>query len=244
MNPASNSHGTTVPPADLATILHHISQRLDTLEHQQDTTRTLSSIADRLSNVPSQSRRLPEFKVTSVKPPAFSGDLRKKPAHEAQAIIDEYLHQSAEQARLYGFRGDEEDSRYENQWTYVDWVSTGLTGLALDKWRRISDDERHEMTWDEYRTWIQHAFSSPLTLDQAVETWDDLKQKGSAVSYSQQFNELVRAIQSCGVELSTILLCVKYRKGLKQSLREKEDLFDINFDLDKLQHEAERLDAI
>ncbi|KAJ3204535.1 hypothetical protein HDU67_009450 [Dinochytrium kinnereticum] len=182
-------------------------------------------------------RDLPDFKITSRKPVAFDGDLRKKQAHEAQAVIDEYLHQAAEDARLYGFRGDDEDPQYRNHKSYVDWISTGLTGLARAQWRRIDEQVRHAMTWREYCKWVRENF----TLQQAL---DKIKQKGAATLYSQHFNELVAAIASSGIEYPEVNLCFKYRRGLKPILHSNEDLFQIQEDLQRLQRTTERLDYI
>ena len=183
-----------------------------------------------------------DFKPTAAKPPTFNGETFKKFAHEAQAIIDQYLHNAEEQARLYGFLADNEVSTFRIHRTYVDWVSTGLTGHAATTWRRLDQTVRHKMTWNEFRKWIFVEFTSPLTLQQAISSMDALRQIGSCTTYSQQFNELVNACLSSNVEYSAAHLCVKYRQGLKPKLRADRDLFDINDDLRHLQHEAERLD--
>ncbi|KAJ3194960.1 hypothetical protein HDU67_004539, partial [Dinochytrium kinnereticum] len=56
------------------------------------------------------------------------------------------------------------------------------------------------------------------------------------------FNELVAAIPSSGIEYPGIILCFKYRRGLKPILRSNEDLFQIQDDLPRLQRATERLD--
>ena len=84
-----------------------------------------------------------EFKVPSVKAPSFDGKCRHKNAQEAQTIIDDYLHQCARDARLYGFLADGQTSNKKNHRTYVDWISTGLTGPALQKWRQIPQPQQH-----------------------------------------------------------------------------------------------------
>ncbi|KAJ3195076.1 hypothetical protein HDU67_004506, partial [Dinochytrium kinnereticum] len=169
------------------------------------------------------------------------GDLSRKPAHEAQGEIDEYLHQAATDARIYGFLADNAYPTHLHQLTYVDWVSTGLTGIARTAWRRLPEEQRYSMSWATYREWIQKNFSSSLTLQQATDAIDTIKQKGAATTYSQQFNELVAAIESSGIHQDEKLLCIKYRRGLKEKLQENEDLFKIE-SLQELQHSTERLD--
>jgi hypothetical protein len=186
--------------------------------------------------------RLPQFKMPSGQPPSFSGNVRSKPAHEAQAIIDEYLHKAQTVAALYKFRADNEPESFLGQPTYVEWISIGLTGLALSYWRRVPESQRKTMTWIRYKKWVHDSFTSKLTLQEAIDTMDSIKQKGSASQYSEMFNELVEAIRSANVVYQQEHLCVKYRKGLKDHLRTNETLFKISDDLHTLQGEAERLD--
>ncbi|KAJ3201415.1 hypothetical protein HDU67_001358 [Dinochytrium kinnereticum] len=215
----------------------------DQLNHANTTAAQAAAAAAAASaDSGSRSRRLAEFKATSKKPPTFDGELKKKAAHDAQAIIDNYLHTSSQEARLHDFLGDNETPRYENHKTYVDWVSTGLEGQAMNQWRRLPEPQRHSMTWEQYSDWIQTRFSSKLTLTQAVDALDDLKQKGSAVSYTQNFNEIIAALRSCEVNLPASYLTCKYRKGLKDHLRQNKDLFSIETDLEHLQEETERFD--
>lgn len=221
--------------------LHNILVQYDQMRRSQPAPSTAAPVpattGPALTSPP-----LREFKVTSVKPPTFNGDVRKKPAHEAQAIIDEYLHVAAAQARLHGFLADNEAPTYTHQPTWVAWISTGLAGLALTYWRRLDEDARDHMSWFNYRKWIKDMFTSPLTRAHAIESLDALVQKGSAVAYSQAFNELVAAIEACGIFYQPEHLCVKYMKGLKPILRQNPDLFKLDNNLAELQHEAERLD--
>jgi hypothetical protein len=189
-----------------------------------------------------QPQRLPEFKVTSKSPPTFDGKVRSKQAHEAQAIIDQYLKKAADMARLYDFRADSEPARYHNHKTYVDWISTGLTSTAQNEWHQVSEAERHRMTFAEYKDWIQNNFSSKLTLTNAVDALDKLTQKGSCKQYTLTFNDLVQAIRAAGGDYTVRILCVKYLHGLKDHLRQSSDLFKIQDNLADLQDESERLD--
>ncbi|KAJ3193997.1 hypothetical protein HDU67_004928, partial [Dinochytrium kinnereticum] len=98
------------------------------------------------------------------------------------------------------------------------------------------------MTWREYCKWVRENFASQLTLQQAIESLDKIEQKGAATLYSQQFNELVAAIASSGIEYPEVILCFNYCRGLKPILRSNEDLFQIQDDLPRLQRATERLD--
>ena len=151
--------------------------------------------------------RLPEFKMTSRSPPSFNGDSSKLSAHEAQTIINQYLYKAAEEARIYGFLADNETPAFRNHRTYVDWISTGLSGLALSRWSEIDVKTRHSMSWSDFSKWIQREFSSQLTLDDAILALDELKQRGSAKIYSQQFNQLVAAIKVNENEYPVRVLC-------------------------------------
>ena len=129
---------------------------------------------------PSQPRALPNFQITSVIPPKFTGAVKKKPAHEIQVEIDSYLHNMAqEQAWIYGFRADNEDPQYNNHKSYVDWISTGLSGVALSRWRLQTPMERYNMTFSQYFQWIRKEFTPELTLTKVMNTLDNLKQTGS-----------------------------------------------------------------
>jgi hypothetical protein len=184
---------------------------------------------------------LKEFRMPSVDAPNFNGSSNKKPPHEAQQTIDNYLYKVEEAAYLHKFRADGEPPRYINHPTYVDFAATGLSGIAIQKWRRIPAANRRQMTWSEYREWIKANFTSPLTLEKAIESLDELRQTGSAVAYSERFNELVEATRSNGTDYDDAILCVKYRKGLKPHLKERLELFKLT-DLKDLQTEAERAD--
>jgi hypothetical protein len=187
-------------------------------------------------------RTLPSFKIPSAQPPSFDGSAKYKPAHVAQQTIDEYLHKAFKVAKIHGFRADNASAQYSNHPTYVQWVSTGLTGMALTYWRQLSETVQDTMTWQQYKEWIQRHFTSALTLQDATHTLKSLKQKKSASQYSQQFNELVEAIRSKNVSLDDKYLCIIYRDGLKDFLIKENKLYDIEDDLAKLQQEAERLD--
>ncbi|TPX52255.1 hypothetical protein CcCBS67573_g09911, partial [Chytriomyces confervae] len=164
-------------------------------------------------------RPLPLFRMPSVKPLAFSGNHRNHPAHEIQNYLDDYLERSHEICTLYGFAPSINDLTQQNQPTYVQFVSSGLSETARVARCRFSKQERHHMTWNDYAAWIQKAFGSHLTLKQAIEAMEDLQQTSSATLYTSKFNELISAIAT-----STI--------------------FAIDEDLDHLQQEAEKLDDL
>jgi hypothetical protein len=186
-------------------------------------------------------RPLPEFRLPSVKPPAFNGDIRNKPAYESQLIIDNYLHETEMMAELYNLLHDDAVPTFSHQPNYVTWACIGLTGHAQTQWRRMDPIERPK-TWREYKTWIQKTFSSNLTLDQAIDSIHTLEQKGSAISYTQRFNELVAAMTTTDIKHPDEYLCRLYRRGLKTQLRTSVDLSRINSSLKDLQDETEKLD--
>lgn len=197
-------------------------------------------------NAPTQNRALPIWKVPSVNAPTFDGKVRERPAHEAQAVIDNYLHEVKSKAAVYGFRGDNEPERGVGHVTYAQWAALGLTGSARHDWRRVPEATRNQYTWAQYSDWIRTSFSSPLTLTQALDSLMQLKQKSAATAYSQRFNELVAAIESTETnpEIPQVILCAWYRNGLKPQLAKEKTLFEMRFDLVKLQREAERMDDI
>lgn len=187
---------------------------------------------------------LPAFKIPSAQPPAFDGKTYTRPAHEAQATIDEYLHQAENKARFYQLRADNAPLTFTGQLTYVEWIVLGLTGYASEQWRLLPDEERKTKTWHDYKRWIRQTFTSPMTLQQAITTLDNLKQTKSALNYTQDFNRLIAALESKEVKFPTLYLCTKYKKGLKAHLQNNATLFAITTDLAALQQEATRLDTI
>ncbi|KAJ3217381.1 hypothetical protein HDU81_000853, partial [Chytriomyces hyalinus] len=123
-------------------------------------------------------------------------------------------------------------------------ASSGLSENARIAWHQIPKDNRTIMTWGAYSAWIQDTFGSTLTLDQALDAMDDLRQTTSAVIYSAKFNELVSAISAADVDYSQKHLCSRYRRGLKPHLRATPDLIRIKDNLKTLQQETEQLDDI
>ncbi|KAJ3249866.1 hypothetical protein HDU77_007377 [Chytriomyces hyalinus] len=150
------------------------------------------------------------FRMPSVKPITFSGSFRNKPAHEVQNLLDDYLERSHEICILYGFAPSINQMTQLNQPTFVQFASSGLSENARIAWRQIPKDDRTLMTWDAYSAWIQNTFGSTLTLDQALDAMDDLRQTTSAVIYSAKFNELVSAISAADVDYSQKHLCSRY----------------------------------
>ena len=184
---------------------------------------------------------LKEFRMTSTPAPEFDGLIRTKAPHEAQAIIDDYLHKSERAAFMNKFRADGQPDLYLNHRTYVDYISMGLKGIALKKWRRMPQGTRDMMTWSAYKHWIRTSFSSPLSFSNAVRTLNNIRQVKSAAAYTERFNELVEAIRANNVILDEKILVTTYLDGLKPHLHRQHDLFAIK-NLEDLQTAAERLD--
>jgi hypothetical protein len=196
------------------------------------------------STIPIQppTQRLLEFKPLTTPAPSFSGDTRFLPAHEAQDKIENYLFEVESRAHLLRLRPSiVTETDYRDHPTYVQWASTGLKGTALTKWRKLDVTMRNNLSWNAYQEWIVKNFSSPLVISQAIKAMDTITQKGSAVTYSALFNNIVNALSSAGVIYPAKHLCTKYLQGLKPHLQSDKDLFAIE-DLDDLQAEAERLD--
>ena len=151
------------------------------------------------NTVPTIPTTLPDFKMPSIKPLPFSGNQGNRPAHELQNILDDYLERSLEICQLYGLAPDITRITKNGQPTYVQFVSMGLADNARILWRQIPAENRLNMTWNDYVKWINLRFGSQLTLSQAIEAMDSLRQTRSAVIYSCAFNELVAAISASGV---------------------------------------------
>ncbi|KAJ3222899.1 hypothetical protein HDU78_011553, partial [Chytriomyces hyalinus] len=200
------------------------------LEHLNSRLNTLLAAPDVPPSVPGAPAPAPAprpqslFRMPSVKPITFSGSFRNKPAHEVQNLLDDYLERSHEICILYGFAPSINQMTQLNQPTFVQFASSGLSENARIAWRQIPKDDRTLMTWDAYSAWIQNTFGSTLTLDQALDAMDDLRQTTSAVIYSAKFNELVSAISAADVDYSQKHLCSRYRRGLKPHLRATPDL--------------------
>ncbi|KAJ3093430.1 hypothetical protein HDU97_009758, partial [Phlyctochytrium planicorne] len=153
---------------------------------------------------------LPLFKVTSARPPPFDGNFGNKPAHTVQGLIEEYIDKAETQARLHGFLDDHSEPMFRNHMTYVDWVSTSLSGIALAKWRTMSTTTRYTMSWFDYC---------------------------HAAEYTCRFNEIVDSLNKQNVKYDTLVLCTYYRTGLKQRLQEHKDIYECD-DLAILQQRA------
>ncbi|TPX55926.1 hypothetical protein CcCBS67573_g09405 [Chytriomyces confervae] len=81
-----------------------------------------------------------------------------------------------------------------------------------------------------------------IPFDEAVCALDNVRQTESATLYSQEFNTVLYATKSVGVDHCAKFLCARYRLGLKSHLRTLPDLLRITDDLDELQKQAEYLD--
>ncbi|KAJ3003962.1 UNVERIFIED_CONTAM: hypothetical protein HDU68_005414, partial [Siphonaria sp. JEL0065] len=75
-------------------------------------------------------RKLPDFKVPSVKPLTFSGNIKNKPAHQLQNYGDDYLDRSLEIGHLYNFAESVSTVTHIGQPTYVQFTVSGLTEHA------------------------------------------------------------------------------------------------------------------
>ncbi|KAJ3376320.1 hypothetical protein HDU84_000376, partial [Entophlyctis sp. JEL0112] len=190
------------------------------------------------------SSRAPDFKMPSIKPIKFSGNIKHMPAHRLQNYLDDYLERSLETCKLYNFTSEPATVSQCGQPTYVQFVSSGLADQAHTAWRRLTAYERENMTWDGYRSWILTTFGSTLTLAQVVEAMEELRQTRSALIYSAKFNQLVSAIKATGVIYPEEHLCIKYLNGLRPNLQTIPDLYRIIDDLGKLQRKAKKLDNI
>ncbi|KAJ3219726.1 hypothetical protein HDU81_000265 [Chytriomyces hyalinus] len=216
------------------------------LEHLNNRLNMLLAVPEVPPAIPAVPAPRPQslFRMPSVKPITFSGSFRNKPAHKVQNLLDDYLERSHEICILYGFAPSTNQTTQLNQPTFVQFTSSGLSKNACIAWRQISKDNRIFMTWGACATWIQDTFGSTLTLDQALNTMDNLRQTTSAVIYSAKFNELVSAISAANIDYSQKHLCSCYRKGLKPHLRATPDLICIKDNLKTLQQETEQLDNI
>ncbi|KAI8839604.1 hypothetical protein BC829DRAFT_453684 [Chytridium lagenaria] len=163
--------------------------------------------------------------------PNVQGNTKDLPTVKAQAIITNYLKDCETQCSTHDFLGDGETPRYTNHRTYVQWLQSGLQDHALTAWHAESKTERENWTFAQFSTWIQTKFSSPLSLQEAIHALEDLKQSGSAVDYTQKFEDLLQAIRAENVPTGSV----------KRTCMEKE-LFDIKDNLKALQTETERLD--
>ncbi|KAJ3234960.1 hypothetical protein HDU81_000978 [Chytriomyces hyalinus] len=233
-------NGRIVTTDDIVTTLDELVQFMNALK-----TRDFASLAS--SPNPFEESKLPsrkDFRMPSIKPLPFSGKLGNRPAHEIQNILDDYLERNLENCRLYNLAPDVNSITHNGQPTYVQFVSSGLTDTARQRWRQLPEPTRNQMTWPEYVQWINKRFGSQLALPQAIDALDTIQQTGSAVTYSSSFNELVSATSSANVDLPEAFLCVKYLNGLKPHLQVIPELGNIRDDLSKLQAEAERLDDV
>lgn len=238
--------------AEVKTTVAKVEQKQTQLDKDQ------TEIAARLVKLPPSSpgspdnstrsnSNLSQWKVPTINAPTFDGNVKYRPAYEAQTIVDNYLQDTKAKAFVYGFLADGETPRGPGHITYVQWASLGLTDHAANLWRQMPEEKRKDMSWKEYCTWIREKFISGLTFTKAINALMNLKQRTSAAIYSQQFNELVAAVnQACMRDeaFSPDTLCVMYRNGLKPVLAKENRLFDIKDDLYKLQAETERLDDI
>ncbi|KAJ3244164.1 hypothetical protein HDU77_010054, partial [Chytriomyces hyalinus] len=83
------------------------------------------------------------------------------------------------------------------------------------------------MAWEDYTKWVMMKFGSRLSLNQALDALDKLRQTTSTFAYSAKFNTLVSSISN-----------------LEDYLKALTDLVKINNNLMLLQQQAEYLDDI
>ncbi|KAJ3111944.1 hypothetical protein HDU96_005119 [Phlyctochytrium bullatum] len=187
------------------------------------------------------SSKLPEFRIPSVSPPTFKGEPRKK-ARDTQAAITNYLDEAERLCRSHNLRGDGQPARYNNHLTYVQWLEAGLKEHAAERWRKLDFNQRVNMTFHDFKNWVQLTFSSPLSFHDAMRSLTTLKQHRSCREYVEEFDHLVRAIKACNIKLQEEVLVFFFREGLKDHLQQSKDLFEIKI-LRDLQTEATRLDT-
>jgi hypothetical protein len=227
--------------------LAQVTQELQRLGHENQELRIM--IAQILHNPPAPvpapvQPAVPTrsvFRMPSVNPYDFEGKPSNKPAHELQNLLDNYLDRSKELCRRYGFAPDVASIQYVNQLTYVQFTSMGLKDTARIAWRRLPEQQRESMTWDEYAEWIKDKFGSKLNKSQAISALDSIRQTKSAVQYTSEFNQLVNAIS---IPQDEELLCHKYINGLQPHLFSNPTINNITHNLDNLQREAEKLDDL
>ncbi|KAJ3091533.1 hypothetical protein HK100_007152 [Physocladia obscura] len=96
---------------------------------------TIGSSQNFTTGLNSSQKCVPDFKMPSVKPLEFSGIFKGKAAHELQNSLDDYLDHSLEICQLYNFARAIDTTTHARQPTYVQFVSSGLTGRARIAWR-------------------------------------------------------------------------------------------------------------
>jgi len=217
-------------------LINMTQQQAQQLQTQQQSFQTTNSAHSQ--------QQLPVFKAPTVQPPTFDGKTYTRPAQEAQATIDDYIHQCENKARFYNLRADGNPILFTGHLTYTQWVILGLKDYASEQWRLLPDDRRNNMTWKEFTDWIRTTFTSPMTLQQAISALDQIKQTKSALMYVQEFNRLLAALESQQIKLPALYHCTKFKNGLKAHLQNNATLFGIDQDLPTLQKEAIRLDTI
>ncbi|KAJ3191213.1 hypothetical protein HDU82_003689, partial [Entophlyctis luteolus] len=250
----SNEDMTT--PTPTTTMLTQLNQAIHTLTvNQQQLQQTIDAQNQEIMNLHAQTTAratttqlnppcLPDFKMPSIKPITFTGNIKHMPVHQLQNFLDDYLKHSLETCKLYNLAQDINSTTHVGQPTYIQFVSSGLTEHARTSWRHVSEEEHSAMTWNGYCNWILTNFGSTLTLSQAVEGMEDLCQTKSAILYSAQFNKIVTAIKAASITYPDHHLCIKYLNGLKPHLQTVPNLYRITEDLKKLHQEAEKLDDI
>ncbi|KAJ3200493.1 hypothetical protein HDU82_008869, partial [Entophlyctis luteolus] len=188
---------------------------------------------------------IPDFKMPSVKPIEFSGNIKHMPAHRLQNTLDDYLERSLETCELYNMAPDCDHTTHTRQPTYVQFVTTGLIDQARTAWRCVPKLERDNMTWNDYRSWILETFGSRSRSRKLSKQWkSSTNQTKSAIIYSTDFNQLVSAISAAGITYPERHLCIKYLNRLKSHLQTAPELYHITNDIKKLQQEAEQMDDI
>ncbi|KAJ3102643.1 hypothetical protein HK100_004335 [Physocladia obscura] len=115
-------------------VINLLTEKLNALDP------TVGSSQNFTTGLNSSQRRLPDFKMPSVKPLEFS-----------EIFKDDYLDRSLELCQLYNFARTIGTATHAGQPTYVQFVSSGLTGRAHIAWRQLTEQQRTEATWDFYK---------------------------------------------------------------------------------------------
>ncbi|KAJ3096641.1 hypothetical protein HDU96_000694 [Phlyctochytrium bullatum] len=220
---------------------HHQQMSLQQQHYQQQLHFQQQQLNLQQQKLMNDGSKLSEFRIPSIPPPTFRGDTTKKKARDAQATITNYLDEAERLCRNNNLRGDGQPARYKNHLTYVQWLESGLKDHAAERWRKLEFNTRINLSFAEFRDWIQKTFSSPLSFQDAMRALANIKQNRSCQDFVEEFDHLTRAVEACGVNLQEEVLIFFFMEGLKDHLHQSKDLFDIKV-LRDLQNEAVRLD--
>ncbi|KAJ3378028.1 hypothetical protein HDU84_008019 [Entophlyctis sp. JEL0112] len=75
----------------------------------------LDQLRARTNSNTANTPRIPDFKMPSVKPIEFSGNIKHMPAHRLQNTLDDYLERSLETCELYNMAPDRDHITHTGQ---------------------------------------------------------------------------------------------------------------------------------